>query len=171
MTYFLGAFGPICDMYIPGNRYGKGDPDGALNYDELVVYKEEAVLPYAIVRYRFVKKKAQTEPAALGASAAPATAGPVAPVVVPGAVMPRDELVQQQLATAESTIKLQADAIAAQVHADQSRAANSGMQVRDRAAEQPSSAVQQLEMPPCSRRCARSSSLLRPLQCISHRDS
>ena len=31
--------------------YGKGDPDGALNYDELVVYKEAAVLPYAIVRY------------------------------------------------------------------------------------------------------------------------
>ena len=50
---------------------------------------------------------------------------------------------KQQLATAESTIKLQADAIAAQIQADQSRAMNSGMQVR--VAEQ--HPVQQLETP------------------------
>lgn len=30
-----------------------------MNYDEIVVYHEEAVLPYAIVTYDFVKKALQ----------------------------------------------------------------------------------------------------------------
>jgi hypothetical protein len=28
---------------------------GSMNYDELVVYDEKAVLPYMVVRYRFTK--------------------------------------------------------------------------------------------------------------------
>ena len=35
---------------------GDAQPTGSLNYDELVVYKEEAVLPFAIVEYNFTKK-------------------------------------------------------------------------------------------------------------------
>ena len=35
--------------------HGDAQKGGALNYDELVVYKEEAVLPYAIVEYSFTK--------------------------------------------------------------------------------------------------------------------
>ena len=35
--------------------HGDAQNGGALNYDELVVYKEEAVLPYAIVEYSFTK--------------------------------------------------------------------------------------------------------------------
>ena len=38
--------------------YGDAQRTGSLNYDELVVYKEEAVLPWAIVEYRFIKKGA-----------------------------------------------------------------------------------------------------------------
>jgi hypothetical protein len=29
--------------------------EGDLNYDELVVYEEEAILPYAVVTYSFIK--------------------------------------------------------------------------------------------------------------------
>ena len=36
--------------------YGDAQKTGSLNYDELVVYKEEAVLPFAIVEYNFTKK-------------------------------------------------------------------------------------------------------------------
>eukprot|EP01046_Picozoa_sp_COSAG06_P033746 COSAG06_NODE_3470_length_5297_cov_18.285879_4_plen_83_part_00 len=37
--------------------HGEGDPTRAsdMNYDEIVVYHEEAVLPYALVTYDFVK--------------------------------------------------------------------------------------------------------------------
>eukprot|EP01046_Picozoa_sp_COSAG06_P033025 COSAG06_NODE_3342_length_5481_cov_2.258826_1_plen_267_part_10 len=38
--------------------HGIATADGALNYDELVVFEEEAVLPYALVTYRFLKKEA-----------------------------------------------------------------------------------------------------------------
>ena len=33
-----------------------GHAGGGLNYDEMVVYQEEAILPYAIVEYVFEKK-------------------------------------------------------------------------------------------------------------------
>lgn len=36
--------------------YGDAQKGGALNFDELVVYKEEAVLPFAIVEYRSTKR-------------------------------------------------------------------------------------------------------------------
>jgi hypothetical protein len=35
--------------------HGEATKAGALNYDELVVYREEAVLPFAVVEYRFRK--------------------------------------------------------------------------------------------------------------------
>ena len=35
--------------------HGDAQKGGALNFDELVVYKEEAVLPYAIIEYQFTK--------------------------------------------------------------------------------------------------------------------
>jgi hypothetical protein len=35
--------------------HGKATAGGALNYAELVVYEEEAVLPFAIVEYGFIK--------------------------------------------------------------------------------------------------------------------
>jgi hypothetical protein len=35
--------------------YGQGTKGGSLNYDELAVYKEAAILPYALVRYEYVK--------------------------------------------------------------------------------------------------------------------
>jgi hypothetical protein len=35
--------------------HGDAQKGGPLNYDEIVVYDEEAVLPYAIVEYRFQK--------------------------------------------------------------------------------------------------------------------
>ena len=35
--------------------YGIATPTGPLNYDELVVYDEAAILPYAVVTYTFVK--------------------------------------------------------------------------------------------------------------------
>ena len=35
--------------------HGEAQKGGALNFDELVVYKEEAVLPFAIVEYQFTK--------------------------------------------------------------------------------------------------------------------
>ena len=35
--------------------HGDAQKGGALNYDEIVVYKEEAVLPFAVVEYRFEK--------------------------------------------------------------------------------------------------------------------
>ena len=35
--------------------HGDAQKGGALNYDELVVYDEDAVLPYAIVEYTFKK--------------------------------------------------------------------------------------------------------------------
>ena len=38
--------------------YGDAQKGGSLNYDELVVYKEEAVLPFAIVEYSFTKRRA-----------------------------------------------------------------------------------------------------------------
>ena len=34
-----------------------------MNFDEIVVYKEEAVLPYAIVEYTFLKKGQDTSAA------------------------------------------------------------------------------------------------------------
>ena len=37
--------------------HGDAQKGGALNYDEIVVYKEEAVLPFAVVEYNFHKKK------------------------------------------------------------------------------------------------------------------
>lgn len=36
--------------------HGIAAPDGPLNYDELVVFAEEAILPYAVVTYRFLKR-------------------------------------------------------------------------------------------------------------------
>ena len=36
--------------------HGEATSGGALNYDELVVFKEEAILPYLVVEYRFDKK-------------------------------------------------------------------------------------------------------------------
>ena len=36
--------------------HGDAQKGGALNFDELVVYKEEAVLPFAIVEYEFIKR-------------------------------------------------------------------------------------------------------------------
>ena len=35
--------------------HGRATAGGAMNYDELVVYDEKAVLPYMVVRYRFKK--------------------------------------------------------------------------------------------------------------------
>ena len=35
--------------------HGDAQKGGALNYDELVVYREEAVLPFAVVEYRYIK--------------------------------------------------------------------------------------------------------------------
>ena len=36
--------------------HGDAQKGGALNFDELVVYREDAVLPFAIVEYRFTKR-------------------------------------------------------------------------------------------------------------------
>jgi hypothetical protein len=36
--------------------HGDAQKGGALNFDELVMYKEEAVLPFAIVEYRSTKR-------------------------------------------------------------------------------------------------------------------
>eukprot|EP01048_Picozoa_sp_COSAG05_P011677 COSAG05_NODE_1117_length_5822_cov_2362.117071_1_plen_71_part_00 len=38
--------------------HGKASRDGDLNYDELVVYEEAAILPHLIVTYSFEKKSA-----------------------------------------------------------------------------------------------------------------
>lgn len=38
--------------------HGLATSDGALNFDELVIYEEAAVLPYAVVTYRFRKHQA-----------------------------------------------------------------------------------------------------------------
>jgi hypothetical protein len=35
--------------------HGRAHAAGSMNYDELVVYDEKAVLPYMVVRYRFTK--------------------------------------------------------------------------------------------------------------------
>ena len=35
--------------------HGEATKASALNYDELVVHREEAVLPFAVVEYRFRK--------------------------------------------------------------------------------------------------------------------
>ena len=37
--------------------HGEAQERGQLNYDELVVYKEEAILPYVVVEYTFEKKR------------------------------------------------------------------------------------------------------------------
>jgi hypothetical protein len=55
--------------------HGMAKPDGPLNYDEIVVYEEAAILPYAIVTYEFEKLAAQvaitgTEEQGQGVSAA-----------------------------------------------------------------------------------------------------
>ena len=46
---------------MPGKRlrvpvaFGPGPKDSTLLYDELVVYEEAAILPYAVVTYGFAK--------------------------------------------------------------------------------------------------------------------
>jgi hypothetical protein len=52
--------------------HGLAAADGPLNYDELVVYDEAAVLPYATVTYRFIKR---TEPGSKAATAPQETGG------------------------------------------------------------------------------------------------
>ena len=44
--------------------HGLATADGALNFDELVIYEEAAVLPYAVVTYRFRKHHRPAAPAA-----------------------------------------------------------------------------------------------------------
>lgn len=44
--------------------HGDAQDSGDLNFDEIVVFKEEAVLPYAVVKYKFLKKTAMTHTAA-----------------------------------------------------------------------------------------------------------
>ena len=36
--------------------HGEAQKGGPLNYDELVVFKEDAILPYVVVEYTFEKK-------------------------------------------------------------------------------------------------------------------
>ena len=36
--------------------HGEAQKGGRLNYDELVVYEKEAILPYVVVEYEFEKK-------------------------------------------------------------------------------------------------------------------
>ena len=50
MDTLQGAPPPGCHSV-----YGIATPTGPLNYDELVVYDEAAILPYAVVTYTFVK--------------------------------------------------------------------------------------------------------------------
>jgi hypothetical protein len=50
MDHLQGAAPPGYDSV-----YGQADSSGPLNYDEMVVYKEEAILPFAVVEYRFMK--------------------------------------------------------------------------------------------------------------------
>ena len=50
MDTLQGAPPPGCHSV-----YGIATPTGPLNYDELVVYEEAAILPYAVVTYTFVK--------------------------------------------------------------------------------------------------------------------
>ena len=50
MDTLQGAPPPGCHSV-----YGVATPNGPLNYDELVVYEEAAILPYAVVTYDFVK--------------------------------------------------------------------------------------------------------------------
>ncbi len=44
---------------VPPHGYDSvhGEAGGALNYDELVVYEEGAILPYAVVEYGFKKSR------------------------------------------------------------------------------------------------------------------
>ena len=37
--------------------HGEASAGGQLNYDELVVYEEEAILPFAVVEYGFTKSR------------------------------------------------------------------------------------------------------------------
>ena len=57
MDTLQGAAPEGCDSV-----YGEAQPKGkgSLNYDEYVVYKEEAVLPFAIVEYNFTKQAPHT---------------------------------------------------------------------------------------------------------------
>ena len=43
--------------------HGEATTDGPLNFDEVVVYNEAAILPYAVVTYEFVKHQPTTQPA------------------------------------------------------------------------------------------------------------
>ena len=43
--------------------HGVATPDGALNFDELVVYDERAILPYALVSYEYEKLASAPAPA------------------------------------------------------------------------------------------------------------
>jgi serine/threonine protein kinase len=71
--------------------HGLKTADGPLNYDEIVVYDEAAVLPYAIVTYEFAKLIAQvatdgTEEKASGAPAPAVAAGVAAAAAVAAGV-------------------------------------------------------------------------------------
>eukprot|EP01043_Picozoa_sp_COSAG02_P044551 COSAG02_NODE_3990_length_5943_cov_3.596680_3_plen_723_part_01 len=57
--------------------HGIAEADGPLNFDELVVFDEAAVLPYAIVTYCFIKKPADARSAALDSEPAPIAAGAI----------------------------------------------------------------------------------------------
>ena len=46
----------MVDLQGADSVHGDAQEGGALNFDELVVYKEEAVLPFAIVEYRSTKR-------------------------------------------------------------------------------------------------------------------
>ena len=43
--------------------HGIATPDGPLNFDELVVYDERAILPYALVEYEYEKLASAPAPA------------------------------------------------------------------------------------------------------------
>eukprot|EP01044_Picomonas_judraskeda_P009565 COSAG03_NODE_1170_length_4662_cov_33.560596_2_plen_715_part_01 len=108
--------------------YGKADRDSSLNYDEIVVYIEEAVLPYAIVRYRFAKKTMAKLPLAPQSQIDARATSPASDVLTHSVHASHSldvvscqssEKDKEQLATAQNTIQLQANAIAAQAQAQQ----------------------------------------------------
>jgi hypothetical protein len=57
--------------------HGLATVDGALNFDELVIYEEAAVLPYAVVTYRFLKHQ-PTKSGRVPAGKSPAPRGAAA---------------------------------------------------------------------------------------------
>jgi hypothetical protein len=79
--------------------HGEATADGPLNFDEVVVYSEAAILPYAVVTYELVKHQPNTQPADQGAEEemAATTSGEVFVVKETGEMLSMTQLFDKEI--------------------------------------------------------------------------